>query len=229
MREVPAVAAAEIERLRADGVVVTDDDVVWLASLGRRVECPNGETPEAVGIRYGIRLSDGTIMRPQTIGASAWLDRFGDVFGGDNSAYIVAFALCHPLEVLQSFGNASDVVDAVNDWRAGLAVTYDEMCDAMARILDGDAPPRTENDDEPESTESKLAKLVAITGLPFEYWEQQTWARAGAVDSGAFRWAMMLSPFGENARQSESREALRDLLRAIIHIRERKPEESENG
>lgn len=228
MREVPAVAADQIARMRADGVVVDDDDVVWLASLGRRVEHPTGQTPEAAGIRHGITMSDGTTLHPQTVGGSMWLDRFGGLFGNAESLFAVAFVLCHSVPELRMLNQSSAVVDAVNEWKAGLAVSVDELATALDRVLATDAPPPTpqESEREPEDPESTIARLVAVTGLPFDYWEEQTWARALAADSGAFKWAMMLSPFGGSQKQSESREALRDLLRAVVSIRNRG---SDNG
>lgn len=221
MNEVPAVAAQEIARLRADGVPVTDDDIVWLASLGRRVQSPDGLTIEAAGIRWGVRLSDGTLLKPQTIGASQWLERFGGMFGDRDSAYIVAFAMAHTLPELLALDRSSAVFHAVSEWRQSLDVSHEELSGALSRLLESDTPPRADDDGTPVDVETRIGRLVAATGLPYEYWQEHTWVHAANVNDGSLRWAAMLAPEYGNPDLQQSREALRDMIRAINEIRKR--------
>lgn len=219
MRSVPDIAAMEIKRLRDDGVKVTDDDVVWLASLGYKVENPRGQTLEAAGLVEGILLSNGDILYPLTISSSRWLGRYGNLFLGKMDTYAVAFAMCHP-KLVAKLKSANESVSAINDYANALAVQYNELVNAVSRMVLRDAPhdPESKNSD----SDKIVASLVAITGLPFEYWNNQPWIRIQNTYTGALQYANILSAIPATPNSAESKSALRDLLLAIKEIRKRK-------
>jgi len=219
MRNVPDIAVIEIKRLRDDGVKVTDDDVVWLSSLGYKVENPRGQTIEAAGFVDGIRLSDDSILYPLTVCGSHWIGRFGKLFRGKFDTYAVALAMTCPLRV-SALKTATESVKAVAEYADALKVEYSELVNAVSRMLEGDAPqdPNVKKSD----PDKLIAALVAITGLSFEYWDTQSWIRVNDVYSGAFRYAEMTSGMVSSPDATESKSALRDMLLAIKEIRERK-------
>lgn len=219
MRNVPDIAAMEIKRLRDDGVKVTDDDVVWLASLGYKVENPRGQTLEAAGLVEGIRLSDNTFLKPLTVCASKWLKRYGNLFSDASDPFAVAFAMANPDKTAE-LKNAKDSISAVCEWTASLRVSHSELVRALACLLSDDSP--TIPDAKKMDSEKIIAMLVSITGLPFEYWEKQQWIKVNDAYSGAIRYAIMLNENYENPDSVESKEALREMLFAIKEIRERK-------
>jgi len=219
MRNVPDIAVMEIKRLRDDGVKVTDDDVVWLASLGYKVENPRGQTLEAAGLIEGVRMSNNVFLKPLTVCASKWLKRYGNLFSDASDPYAVAFAMACPDKVVE-LKSAKDSISAVYNWTASLNVSNAELVRALAYLLSDDSPPNP--DAKKIDAEKLIAMLVSITGLPFEYWEKQNWIKVNDAYSGAIRYAIMLNENYENPDSIESKEALRELLLAIKEIRERK-------
>ncbi len=219
MRQVPDIAAVEIDRLRKDGVVLSDDDIVWLASLGWRIENPKGQTMESAGLSEGTRLSNGETLFPLTVSASRWLHKYGPVFSENADLFAVAFAMIFPGRVAK-LKTAKESVSAVGEWADSLTISHAELVRAVGRMLSSDAP--HDPDAEPEDTDRLIASLVAITGLPFEYWNSQSWAQVGAAYSGAIKYALLARDNIDNPDAADSRAALRSLLLAIKEIRERK-------
>jgi hypothetical protein len=218
MRKVPDLVAAEVARMRADGVPVSDDDLVWLASLGAAVENPRGQTPEAAGAHDSIRLSDGTVLRPLTLRAEAWLARFGPAFEDRADLFAVAYALSHPSS-LPPDCSARKAVALVLEWAGGLEVARAELAGAVARMMRSDEPRNPEA--KPVTTEEVIALLTAATGLPAEHWMAQSWATVDATHAGVMRWASMLSLAGGDPDAAESKSALKRLALAIQVVREK--------
>ena len=218
MRSVPDIAIIEIKKLRESGIKLTDNDIIWLASLGYKVENPKGQTIEAAGFADGIRLSDNQILKPLTVCASKWLKKYGNLFSEASDLYAVAFAMCKP-ELILKLKSAKESIQAVCHWTATLKVSNPELVRAVDSILADDAP--INPDVQKVDTDKLIASLVAITGLPFEYWEKQSWIKVNDVYSGAIKYAMQLSENSGNPDSIETKEALKDMLLAIKEIRER--------
>jgi len=219
MKHVPDIAAVEIDRLRKDGINLTDDDVVWLASLGYKIENPKGRTLEAAGIVDGITLSNGEILNPLTVAASKWLGKYGNLFPDRGDIYAVAFAMIYPNRV-SVFKSAKESIEAVGQWGDNLKISHSELVAAVSRMLSGDAPRDPER--KTVDTDKLLATLVAVTGLPFEYWDKQSWVKVNNVYLGALKYAMMMRDSVDNPDADESREAVRNLLLAINTIRKKR-------
>jgi hypothetical protein len=224
MRQLPDIAAVEIQKLRDDGIVLTDDDIVWLASLGWKVENPKAKTMEASGIIDGIQLSNNQVLKPLTVGASKWLEKYGPLFQDANDIYAVAFAMACPREVIK-LETTRQSVEAVYNWSSKLNITHQELFSAVARVLSDDDPKQPKEEKARPDTDDIISMLVSITGLSFEYWEKQTWIKVNKAYSGAMKYAALISQRDMDPETQESKTALKKLILAINEIRNREKED----
>lgn len=226
MREVPDIAAVEIERLRKQGITVTDNDVVWLSCLGYRVANPNSQTLEASSIYDGVMLSNDMMLKPLTVRASEWLGRFGCVFADIADVFVVAYAMANR-DKLKLDEPVKTVVSDVCAWIYSLNVSAEEVKTAVARLLADDTP------DNPDvkymTTDELIGLLVASTGLSAKHWEKQTWAQVGYAYDGMMTYASIISELGSNPETQSSRAALKDFALAIQEIINPKPEGKKNN
>ena len=216
MRQMPDIAAVEIERLRDDGIQLTDDDIVWLASLGDAVENPDGTTKEAAGLIDGLRMSDGTILKPLTMYAEKWLKKYGAIFSGRMELAAVGYAMSHA-ESLDVTESKKAVMAAVREWIEGIKVTPDELKSAVSRMIgDSDQPKQ----DPPKlDRESLIGFMVAATGLAREYWEHEPWVAVDRAHSGIMKYAAMIAGTEYDPDKHAGKQALKNLGLAIIEIR----------
>ncbi|MCK9326469.1 MAG: hypothetical protein M0P69_13345 [Bacteroidales bacterium] len=223
MRKVPDIAAVEIARLRKLGIKLSDDDVVWLSCLGYQVENPNGQTLEASGIIDGILLSDGTYLRPLTIRGSKWLSRYGPYLYLIDDTCVVAYAMSNS-DTLSFDKNVVDVFDDVSAWMKSRKSSRNELKSALSRLLFSDVPRNP--DSKPASMEEIIGLLVAATGLPAEYWDNQTWGKVDSVNSGILFYASMLAGTAKRQESAASRASLKNFALAIREITQRKDEDN---
>jgi hypothetical protein len=217
MKQIPDIAAEEIARLRREGIAVTDDEVVWLACLGWKVENPRGVSSEESGARESLALSDGTVIRPLTLRASSWLDRYGSMFSGSRELIAVAYCMCNRAVDLDA--TTAETVAAVNAWAGSLDVTPGELEKAVARMLPSDEVPR--KPEKPQSITDLIGFLVAATGLPHEYWLDQTWVTVDATQTGIIRHAAMIAQNGGDPDDIGNKEAFAAFIRAVEEVRRR--------
>jgi hypothetical protein len=109
----------------------------------------------------------------------------------------------------------------VSQWRDGLAITDAEIMDAVERLADNDAPERPLAQDSKTSHSEQLARAIALTGLPRDYWETATPEEMGRVLCESIRIAGAGSGVDMDMTAMESGEALRDLLLAVMEIEKR--------
>lgn len=223
MRTVPGIATLELRRLREDGIEPTDDEVVWLASLGQRVESPKGQTKEASGFTGACRMSDGTVLRPLTLRADAWLAEYGSAMVGSLDILAVGYAASH-LYSLEFDIPAREAVKAVKTWGKRLNVAPEELRSAIEKVIGvDDAPDKPESDedeeDKPLDSEALIGTMVAGTGLPREYWENESWVAVEHAHSGLMKYAAMVSGGEYDPDKATGQKALADLSRAVIEIR----------
>lgn len=219
MLECPAVAVAEIERLQAKGYRLTLDEIVWLASLGERVENPRraaspflAGVPVVAGCEPFFRLTNQ---------ASWWLELAKDWFPPHELGNALAFAhrfgrTQHAFDGLLQPGAARQ---AVHSWHESLTCTDDEMLDALDRLIASDAPHRPAGRQQDQCR--TLAQAEAITGIKREDWATRTPEEMhAAIIEG-------LKAFAEHGTgeadeiASASREALADLSFASEEIERR--------
>lgn len=217
MNSVPDVAAQEIESLRADGVELTDDDVVWLASLGERVEKPGNKTREAAGFVDGFRLSDGTVLHPLSLKSEKWLTLYGPCVSRDKEALIVAYALAnrHSLDL---GANAKTVMREVKQWGDSLAVDAQELEAAVDRMTADDAPKKEGGS---VDVEQVIGFLVAATGIERETWINEPWVTVDNCHRGVMKYAAMIAGGEYDPDSHSSKQALGDLAKAVMQIRRR--------
>ena len=217
MRHVPDIAKAELARLRAAGITPTDDEIVWLASLGWTVTNPSSGPllPSAHGVTVGPLT-----LYPQTIQASIWLDRFGRFFADTGGLYAVAYAMVRGRTVgaFVELVTLSESVRAVTEFQATCPVSIEELVWAVEQVQSHDAPtPEVDEDDSPPpSYERTIAAVVAATGIPHEHWYTKT--ITDVADVLLLRRSMDSDTF--DLDKYESQAALADMLRAVNQIRE---------
>ncbi len=219
MRQVPDIAAVEIDRLRTEGYTVSDDDVVWLSCLGRLVEQPANATLEASGIIDGIRLSDETVLKPLTLIAERWLKKYGPVFGKKAELLVVAYASAYP-ERLDMSASAKAVVRTVAEFGDNLRVSPGEIEAAVVRLLDRDTPENPDHENKIDM-DSLLGFMEASTGLTREYWEQQDWMKIDSTHRGIMKYVAMMAGSDYDPDAQASRIALKNLILAVNEIRGR--------
>ena len=221
MRECPAVAKAEIERLQSKGINPTLDEICWLASLGRKVEQPGrvanpllSAVPVVAGCEPFYELTNQALW---------WLSLAAEWFCGLSKCHLLGYAHRHARipGAFVSLATRRAAVDAVSQWRDGLAITDAEIMDAVERLADNDAPERPLAQDSKTSHSEQLARAIALTGLPRDYWETATPEEMGRVLCESIRIAGAGSGVDMDMTAMESGEALRDLLLAVMEIEKR--------
>jgi len=219
MRCVPDIAVAEIRALRASGVVVSDDDIVWLSCLAHAVEFPALRTRECAGFDKAIRLSDGTILHPLTVAASKFLEQFGRIFADSMDLFSVGYAMVrtHDFTLTQS---ARSVVDAVVAWTENLKVSPTELAVAIDRLLASDEPIIASSGSKID-VDRLIAKLSAGTGQPAEYWQSKTWAEIETAHGGLYDYCAMIAEYDDAPEAAESKAALKRFAAGLKEVRER--------
>jgi hypothetical protein len=221
MRECPAIAAAEIERLRSNGIQPTLDEMAWLMSLGERVESPPaatnpllGAVPVVAGCEPFFRL---------TCQARWWLSLAREWFAGVAIAHALGYAYRHGRTpgAFDALVTPAAAQRAVAEWRRRLPITDDELMDAIDRLVDNDAPARPGEEPSEENHAQRVAQAEAISGIPVDAWKLRTQDELYAVIIEGLRLA---GQYGggdttDAARHSES--ALVDLMVAAAEIEKR--------
>ena len=169
MRECPAVASDEIERLQAKGIRLTLDQICWLASLGLKVEKPQGRLNPLLEAAPVVAGSEPFF--PLTNQAGWWLELAAGWFDG--------LSVCHMLGYAHRFGRIAGAFDslttkaaaivAVAEWRNKLPITDGEILAACERLNGSDAP-HEDMDGERETPNygEYIARAVLATGFPRE-------------------------------------------------------------
>ena len=206
----------ELATLRQSGIKPTDDEIVWLASLGAKVA-------QSCGFDIPTTVNVGNItLHPQTVQASIWLQRYGAYFTDMNGLYAVAFAL----SMARTPGAFADLttfatsVTAVHDFMEACTCTAEELADAVTALQDSDAPrePETEDEDDdpaPHDYSRTIASVVAATGIDHDKWNVATLDEV--ADILLMHRAMTDTEF--DVTKHESRCAMRDFLRALAEVR----------
>ena len=222
MRECPACARAEIDRLAAKGVTLDYDDVVWLASLGEKVEKPARRVNPFIA-RSPVTAGNVTLYE-MTIQGGMFLDFVNSEKLAPDYEYIplLAWLLANGREpdFFQQFAGTRQLRRELARFRANCTATMAELADAVDRMIDDDVPER----DMPERIKldysDYLASLEAASGQPGAAWETRTSREANAV----VRHAYGLRHGSESDRESEKaevRENMKNLLAAVREIERR--------
>lgn len=167
------LAAAELDALRADGITVTDDDVVHVNALAWAVETPESRRLLSRGVPVEV---GGCVLWPLTLAGADWYDRVGCALPGNLSFYALGYA--------QAYGRSDgpeldcegrEAERRVKAWRKALRCTKAELDTAMTQLMDQERGP-----DMPEVPTGKpvtpgdfSAHLAAACGGTPDFWERR--------------------------------------------------------
>jgi len=219
MRECPAVARQEIERLETRGHKLTLDDLAWLMSLGERVENPpaavnplTGAVPVVAGCEPFYCLTNQ---------AHWWLDLSRNWFDGLDVAYAMGFAhrFARQSGAFDGLLTRAAAREAVREWGKSLSCTIDELLEAISRLRKSDAPAR--QGAAPYDAGRAVAMAEAATGITRDDWATRTPDEMHAATFEALKLASEHGPGDVDEAASHSREALVDLLNAVREIESR--------
>ncbi len=219
MRECPAVARQEIERLQERGYRLSLDDLAWPVSLGERVESPpaavnplTAAVPVVAGCEPFFRLTNQ---------AHWWLDLSRDWFEGLDVAYAMGFAhrFGRTAGAFDGLLTRSDARAAVHAWGKSLSCTIDELLEAVSRLRTSDAPAR--QGAAPYDAGRAVAMAEGATGITRDQWATRTPDEMHAATFEALKLASEHGTGGESDAATHSREALVDLLNAVREIEAR--------
>lgn len=184
-RHLTPLAEAEIQDLRNAGVEVTDNEVIWINDLCRKViNPPGGSTlPAGTPARAG-----SSWLWPLTIQAAAWYDRAVQWFDGageEIETAVLAYALSHgrtpaAFDLLQDYQSARG---PVLEWFRRLDCTHQELTQAVAAVLHTEVEDlrhlvEDKEEEEPAKDGDAGADIVAflvqhVHGDP-EVWQSRT-------------------------------------------------------
>jgi len=172
-------ATYELAQLRAEGISLTDDEIVWINDLCRRVENPqSGSTLPA-----GRPVKAGNVwLWPFTIQGSAWYDVAVKWFDGegDTETFCLAYALANGRRAgaFDLLWDAGEARKAIKDFRRILNCNMDELIAAIAAVLPKpDLPdPRDKDKDDEDKAQTDvdwtelLATIMANIGGTADQW-----------------------------------------------------------
>jgi hypothetical protein len=171
------MAEKQMEKLQAEGIAPTFEEIIWLNELGLAAEEPGGEVCQAMR-GEPVRCGNVTLW-PLTVGAHGWFyDRAIEHYETEDGITIaLAFALANSREpsAFQSLLTQSEIRDEVNAWAFRCGATIAELRSGINRAYPTrDEPhplpgPNGQDDRKPDRVRI-IAELVVGTGLPSEYW-----------------------------------------------------------
>jgi len=155
MRRLTDYAAAQIERLKADGVQLAPESVLTIAAIGRLVESPSARLDLSRGRPVHI---GGAVLWPLTLAGSDWFTRHQDALGSQQLCGL-AYAMAHGREPLPE----SDVFKNVKRWSASLRCRVKELDEACQQVLAQDEQPAPANESDGGQTFGDLSAILTAT------------------------------------------------------------------
>jgi hypothetical protein len=163
-RTLSSQAEAEIEALRAQGVTLSDSDIIAINALAWEIETPS----KRVSLARGKPIKCGNVFFwPLTIHSGTWFSDTGKHF--DNATYALAYAMAHRDDDLYLVSGQD-----VDRWFKTVRATQDELNECLAIIIDQSSRDDLPTSDDDKITLSQLAQLMVDNhGGNFEMWERQ--------------------------------------------------------
>lgn len=170
------LAESQIERLKADGVEVTPQEVLDIQALSL----------EAIGeFEDGIRLNGtpvvigGIVLYPLTIGASIWreeVEAMLDDADYNSRLFLLAYCMANGRNQDAFSAHGREALKAVYHWAKKVRCNTADLLNAVNDVL-GDAPRVTfanSNEDEKSESAAYLAQMaMAIFGGDPAVWQYQ--------------------------------------------------------
>lgn len=218
MDSCPDVARREIERLQGQGYELSLHEIVWLASLGEKVEKPGGRVNPYLEM---MPVTAGNVtLYPLTIQATLFLDAVIDMDWVSEARYTYFLgwlsANARTPGAFDGITSKTGLEKVVDKWCKTVTATSNELADAVSRIIDDDSPDAPEERAETDYRKY-LANLEAASGQSQSEWMTRTMGEANAVTYAA---AELRHGEQQDEAKVESREAYRTLLRAVKQIKE---------
>ncbi|MBP5319840.1 MAG: hypothetical protein J6334_02545 [Kiritimatiellae bacterium] len=169
------LAAIDLERLRADGLAPSDEDVIRLHALALRIS----DGPERTCWRKPRHALAGVeILWEPTVAALLWMDHASSVDCGIDDDILAAYACAKGRSpvLLASLAAPRQIRTAVHAWLKTLGCTVRELLDAARYAIEGVGEPvpdptpmaarRQDWDPDPIAVlERYVAEAAAATGL----------------------------------------------------------------
>lgn len=219
MDHCPDVARREIDDLQDQGYDLGLDEIVWLASLGERVENPPGRVNPYIS---KSPIEAGNVkLHPMTVQASLFLDMLLEYDWLPESQYqdMLAFILANARTpgAFDELTTRDAVYNAVYQWRREVTATPAELAEGVNRQVDDDAPADVEDNRPKLDYEQYLAQVEAALGRDKSEWMTRPMSEATAVVSAA---GMLYHGTDQESSKHESRQAMANLLKAVKQIKQ---------
>lgn len=168
------LAADEIERLEADGVHPTPQEVLTIQQLSLEATVDDDDTGSlARGTPYEVA---GEWLYPLTLAGNAfYTENEQHVTSDRDRLYLLGYAMRWGRDPGRIYGRGREALKAARKWASGLRCTLDELVECMDKVV-GDAPPVVEDpaEDQADARRMKLSLMAsAIVGGDPEIWETQ--------------------------------------------------------
>ena len=168
------LAADEIERLEAEGIRPTAQEVLTIQQLSLEATGIDEDTGSlARGTPYE---AGGEWLYPLTLAGNAFYTENEKHASSDRDRLLLlGYAMRWGRDRERIYGRGREALRAARKWADGLRCTIDELAECMDRVV-GDAPPvvveETEDPDEARRMRLALVATALVGGNP-EDWETQ--------------------------------------------------------
>ena len=169
------LAADEIDRLEADGIHPTPQEVLTIQQLSLEATVDDEETGSlARGTPYEVA---GEWLYPLTLAGNAFYSDNEKLAPCDRDRlYLLGYAMRWGRDRERIYQRGREALRAARKWANGLRCTMDELVECMDKVV-GDAPPSVDGgggEDPDEARRIKLSLMVsALVGGNPEDWEVQ--------------------------------------------------------
>lgn len=238
------LAKADLDDMRAEGLAPSDEDVLTLHALGRRIS-DGPETTAYNAPRFAI--AGGVVFWEPTL-AAFYFYRYASTFADDEDTadWLFAFACANGRErgYLENLRDPEEIECALGNFLGSLTATKAEVDNAVCYAACGEGSPEPEKTDMTKAAEAakaggdaerererrnyarleeRLAEAAAATGLTYEDIMIQTPSRlAGMIYAAHVKAGMQLTRTSAkaNADYLATRAAILKRLRAEKAARE---------
>ena len=169
------LAADEIERLEADGIHPTPQEVLTIQQLSLEATTDDDDTGSlARGTPYEVA---GEWLYPLTLAGNAFYTENETLAANDRERlYLLGYAMRWGRDRQRIYERGREALRAAHKWANGLRCTLDELIECMDKVV-GDAPPKVEDGQGEEEGDARRMKLslmaTALVGGNPEDWEVQ--------------------------------------------------------
>jgi len=222
MVKCPEITAAEVSKMKAEGINPTLDELTMLILTGRIVENPKAPVIPSVGVPP-VAVCDGVVLWPATLQGEFWHAYASTLW--TSTADVVkgfAYSLCHG-RIPSHFDGLYDdraARAAVKRWAGSLSVTLEELSACIIAVSPESFVDVPGDDNAKRSEWSEiLCDLVAMTGIPVEHWLNNSSDYALAVLERSYKVRVMAAG-GTWKESNGNQQAMMEFMAACQKVRE---------